>query len=140
MLYDELLRTAVRDGWQLATVEHEALAVAAFIVAAVLIWDGSRTWKRTRRVEIELRKMEKKIYILEMQESGRLTRLVRELSAKSGVKVEARETGVEIADGADTAPTISPPATADRREIRKSTKLSCSRRRRAPSRKAIVQR
>ncbi len=120
--------TAVRDDWRLATVEHKALAVGAFIVVTVLIWDRIRNWKRTRRIEIELRKMEKKIYILEMQESGRLTRLVRELNGKSRVKVDARDTGVKIRDGDDMAPTISPPAIADQRESGKSAKLPCSRR------------
>lgn len=131
MLYDELWETAVRDDWQLATVEHKALAVGTFIVVTVLIWDRLRTRKRTRRVEIELRKMEKKVYILEMQESGRLTRLVRELNAKSRFKVK-------IGDGEDTAPTISPFTTADQRESRKSTKLPCSGRR-ILRRKAVAQ-
>ena len=124
MLYDEL----VRADWQLATVEHKALAVGAFMVAAVLIWDRAQAWKRTRRVEIELRKMEKKIYILEMHESGRLTRLVRELSTRSRVKVDTRDTGVEIGDGDNTAPAISSPATADLRESGKSAKIACSKR------------
>jgi hypothetical protein len=115
MPYDELWETGVRNDWQLAIVEHKALAVGAFIVGAVLIWDRIQTWKRARRVEIALRKMEKKIYILEMQESGRLTRLVREFSAKSRVKVE-------MGNGKDTAPTISPPATANQGESGKSTK------------------
>jgi hypothetical protein len=131
MLYDELWETALRNGWQLATVEDKVLPVGAFLVAAVLTWDGIRIWKRMRRVEIELRRLEKKIYILEMQESGRLTRLVRELNAKSRVKIE---TG----DGKDTAPTISLPATADQRENGKSTKLAC-RRRRVLRRKTVAQ-
>lgn len=132
MRFDQLWEAAVRDDWQLTTVQQWALAVSALIVVAVLIWGGIRTSKRTRRVEIELRKMEKKIYILEMEESGRLTRLVRELHAKSRGKAE---TG----DGEDTAPTISPPATADQRESGKSKKLGCSRRR-VLCRKSVAQR
>jgi hypothetical protein len=128
MLYDELWETAVLNDWHLATVEHKALAVGAFIIGAVLIWDRIRAWKRTQRMEIGLKRMEKKIYILEIQESGRLTRLVRELSAKSRVKIDARSTAVEVSDSGDTASTISPPATADPRESGKSAKLICSRR------------
>jgi hypothetical protein len=134
MLFDELWETVVRGGWRMAIAEHRALAVGAVIVVAVLIWDRVRSGKRTRRMEIELRKMEKKVYILERQESGRLTRLVRELSAKSRVKVDAhdkvdaRDAGVELSVGDGTAPTTSPPAPADQREGRNSTKLSCNRR------------
>jgi hypothetical protein len=106
MRYDELWEAAVRFDWRVATVEHKALAVGASIVAAALIWGRVRTWKRMRRIEIELRKMEKKIYILEIQESGRLTRLVRELNAKSRVKVDARGAGVEVSDSGGTASTI----------------------------------
>jgi hypothetical protein len=83
--------------------------------------------------------MEKKVYILEMQESGRLTRLVRELNAKSRVKIDAGDTGVEIGDGDGTAATVSPPATADQRESGKSTKLP-SGRRPVPCRRAVAQR
>jgi hypothetical protein len=59
------------------TVEYGALAIGAVLVGAILIWDRLRMWKRARRIETALRKMEKKVYILEMQESGRLTRLCR---------------------------------------------------------------
>jgi hypothetical protein len=124
MRYDELWETAVRDARRLAIVEHKALAVGAFIVAAVLIWDRFRTWKRTRRMETGLKRMEKKIYILEMQESGRLMRLVRELNAKSRVKVDARDAGVEVSSSSDPASTVSSPATPDQRERGKSAKLA----------------
>jgi hypothetical protein len=139
MLYDELWETAMLNDWRLATVEHKALAVGAFIVGAVLIWDRIRAWKRTRRMEIGLKRMEKKIYILEIQESGRLTRLVRELNAKSRVKVDARDTAVEVSDSGDTASAISPLAAADQRESGKPAKLTSSRR---PilCRKAVAQR
>jgi hypothetical protein len=131
MPYEELWEGAMRDDWRLATIEHKALAVGVFIVVALLIWDRIQTWKRTRRVEIELRKIEKKIYILELQESGRLARLVRELNAKSRVKIK-------MGNGEGTAPTILPPATADQRESGKSTKLPSSRR--VLCRKPIAQR
>lgn len=112
MPYQELWEGAVRDDWQLLAVEHKALAVGAFIVVAIMIWDRIQTWKRARRVEIELRKIQKKIYILEMQESGRLARLVRELNTKSRVKIE-------MGNSEDTATTISPPPIADRCENQK---------------------
>jgi len=139
MLYDELWKTAVLNDWRLATVEHKALAVGAFIVGAALIWDRIRAWKRTRRMEIGLKRMEKKIYILEIQESDRLAGLVRELNSKSRVKIDARDIAVEVSDSGDMALTISPPAAADQRESGKSAKLTCSRR---PilCRKAVAQR
>ena len=66
MLANELWEAAVHGDWRLAIVEYKTLVVGAFIVVAVLIWDRIRIWKRTRRIESELRKMEKKIYILEI--------------------------------------------------------------------------
>lgn len=100
MLYEKLWETAVRDEWRSIVADHQALAVGIFIVVATLIWDRIRTWKRTRRMESELRKIERKIYILEMQESGRLSRLVRELNTKSRVKIET-------SNGEETAPAVS---------------------------------
>jgi len=82
----------------LITVEYKVLAISAFVVAAILIWDRIHIGKRTRWIETQLRKTEKKVYILEMQESGRLMRLVRELSGKSRVKIDSRGTA-EIAVG-----------------------------------------
>jgi hypothetical protein len=80
------------------TVEYGALAIGAVLVGAILIWDRLRMWKRARRIETALRKMEKKVYILEMQESGRLTRLVKELNGKSRAKSVSRDTA-EMACG-----------------------------------------
>ncbi len=93
MLYDELFGTAMRNDWRLMAVEYKPVAVGAFVVAAVLIWDRLRIWKRTRRIETELRKTERKVHILELQESGRLMRLMTELNARSRVKIEHRQTG-----------------------------------------------
>jgi hypothetical protein len=74
------------------TVEYRAFAIGAVLVAAIMIWDRIRMWKRAWRIETQLRKMEKKIYILEMQESGRLMRLVKELSGKSRAKIVSGDT------------------------------------------------
>ena len=128
MLYDELCGTVVRDDWRLMVVEYKPMAVGAFVVAAVLIWDRLRTWKRTRRIETELRKTERKVHILELQESGRLMRLMTELNARSRVKIEHRQTGVEISGRDVAAPVISLPAVAEQRENRKSQKSPCSKR------------
>jgi len=129
VLYDELFGTAVRDDWRLMVVEYKPMAVGAFVVAAVLIWDRLRTWKRTRRIETELRKTERKVHILELQESGRLMRLMTELNARSRVKVEHRQTEVEISCPRwSRRPVISLPAAAEERENRKSQKSPCSKR------------
>jgi hypothetical protein len=128
VLYDELFGTAVRDDWRLMVVEYKPMAVGAFVVAAVLIWDRLRIWKRTRRIESELRKTERKVHILELQESGRLMRLMTELNARSRVKVEHRQTEVEISGRDVATPVISLPAAAEERENRKSQKSPCSKR------------
>ncbi len=128
MLYDELFGTAMRNDWRLMAVEYKPVAVGAFVVAAVLIWDRLRIWKRTRRIETELRKTERKVNILELQESGRLMRLMTELNARSRVKIEHRQTGVEISGRDVAAPVISLPAAAEQRENRKSQKSPCSKR------------
>ena len=124
MLYDELFGTAVRDDWRLMVVEYKPMAVGAFVVAAILIWDRLRTWKRTRRIETELRKTGRKVHILELQESGRLMRLMNELNARSRVKIEHRQTGVEISGRDVAAPVISLPAAAERREKQEITKIA----------------
>jgi len=49
-----------------------------------------------RRIENQLKKMEKKISILEVQESGRLMRLMKELNAKSRVRADLRDTAAEM--------------------------------------------
>jgi hypothetical protein len=97
----------------LITVEYKAFAISAGIVAAILIWDRIQIRKRTRWIESHLRKMEKKIYLLEIQESGRLMRLVRELNRKSRVKVDSPG-AAEMAFGDGL--TVAAPTTAAQRE------------------------
>jgi hypothetical protein len=117
MPYDESWDTTVRDGWRLMTVEYRALAVAGFTVAALVIVDRFRMWKRTWRIEAQLRKMEKKIYILEMQESGRLTRLMMELNGKSRGRIASRTAAIDM-DACDVSGHTKPPPTADTRPER----------------------
>src|SRR5712664_3718764 len=99
MIYDKLWEIVERTDWRLMIVEYKALAIGAFVVAAVLIWNRIRFWKRMRRIENQLKKMEKKISILEVQESRRLMRLVKELSAKSRMRINPRDTATEINGG-----------------------------------------
>jgi hypothetical protein len=110
MLYDEFSQIATR-AWPLMTVEYEALAVGAFVVVVVLIWNRIRFSGRMRRIETQLRKMEKKINILEVQESGRLMRLMKELNGKSRVKF-GRIGATEMGGGNVVGLAMSPLASA----------------------------
>ena len=74
MIYDKLWEIVERADWRLMIAEYKALAIGAFMVAAVLIWNRIRLSRRIRRIENQLKKMEKKISILEVQESRRLMR------------------------------------------------------------------
>jgi|SRR6266849_3354235 len=123
MIYDKFWEIVERADWDLMTVEYKALAVGAFVVAAALIWNRIRSWKRMRRIETQLRKMEKKINILEVQESRRLMRLMKELNAKSRVKVGSRDTAVEMGGGDVVGLTMSPPTSPAQGESAKSAKL-----------------
>ena len=96
MLYDKLWDIAVRADWRLMSVEYEALAVGAFVGAAVLIWNGIRMRKRMRRIETRLQKMQNEINLLQTQESRRL---MTELNAKSREKIEPPNTGLEMGQG-----------------------------------------
>src|SRR6266446_7271839 len=109
MIYDKLWEIVERTDWRLMIVEYQALAIGAFVVAAVLMWNRIRLLRRMRRIENQLKKMEKKISILEVQESGRLMRLVKELSAKSRVKINRRDTAAEMGNGDVVGLTTSPP-------------------------------
>jgi hypothetical protein len=106
MLYDELSLIAT------SAVEYKALVVGAFVVAVVLIWNRIRFSGRMRRIETQLRKMEKKINILEVQESGRLMRLMKELNGKSRVKFGHIGTATEVGGGNVVGLAMSPLASA----------------------------
>jgi hypothetical protein len=119
MLYDKFLQTAERADWCLMTDEYEVLAVAAFVVVAVLIWNRIRIGKRIRGIEIQIRELEKKINLLELQESRRL---IMELNAKSEVNFNPRDTALEMGDG-DIARTTSPPTAPAEPQSTRSAKL-----------------
>jgi hypothetical protein len=128
MIYDELWEKLweimERADWRLMTVEYKALAVGAFVVAAVLIWGRIRMWRRMRRIEAQLRKMERKITLMEARESDRLMRLMKEFNAKSRAKVEPRDTAVEVSGGNVVGLTMSPPTSPAQGESAKSAKLT----------------
>jgi hypothetical protein len=96
MLYDKLWEIAVRADWRLTTVEYKALAVGAFVVAAVLVWNRIRIWKRIWMIETQLKQMQREIDIVEMQESRRL---IMELNANSKVEIDRRDTAIEMSGG-----------------------------------------
>jgi hypothetical protein len=124
MIYDNLWEIVERADWRLMIVEYKALAIGAFVVAAVLMWNRSRLLRRLRRLENQLKKMEKKVSILEVQESRRLMRLVKELNAKSRAKADPRDRAAEMEDGDVDRLTTSPPTSPLQGDRAKSEKLS----------------
>lgn len=106
VLDDRLSEIFVHVDWRFTTAEYMALVISAFIIAAVLIWDRIRIWGRVRRIDTQLKKMEKKINILEIQESRRL---MTELTAKS-----KNEGIVEMDDSDVPGLTMSPPVSPSR--------------------------
>src|SRR5262245_44824112 len=123
MIYDKLWEIVERADWRPMIAEYKALAIGAFMVAAVLIWNRIRLSRRIRRIENQLKKMEKKISILEVQESGRLMRLVKELSAKSRLRVGPRDGAAELSGGNVVGLMPSPPTSPAQGDSAKSTKL-----------------
>src|SRR5258707_15856220 len=120
MIYDKLWEIVERADWRLMIVEYKTLAIGAFVVAAVLMWNRIRLWRRMRRIENQLKKMEKKISILEVQESGRLMRLMKELNAKSRVRADLRDTAAEMRGGDVVGLTTSPPTSPAQEDSAKS--------------------
>jgi hypothetical protein len=123
MIYDKLWEIVERADWRLMIVEYKALAIGAFVVAAVLMWNRIRWLGRVRRIENKLKKMEKKISILEVQESRRLMRLMKELNSKSRVKVDPRDAAAEMSGGDVVGLTTSPPTSPAQGDSAKSAKL-----------------
>ena len=120
MLYDNLWGIAELADWRLMNFEYNALAVAVFVVAAILIWNSIRIWKRTQRIETELSKIEKKINILELHESRRL---IVDLNANSKRGIDPCDMAAEMDDNDVAVLTVLPPSTPAKREIAKSAKL-----------------
>jgi hypothetical protein len=58
MIYDKLWEIAERADWRLMIVEYKTLAIGAFVVAAVLMWNRIRLFRRLRRLENQLKKMQ----------------------------------------------------------------------------------
>jgi len=54
------------------TVEYGALVVIVFLLAAVVVWNKIRSGSRMRAIETRLKKMQREINVLQMQESRRL--------------------------------------------------------------------
>ncbi len=123
MIYDKLWEIMERADWRLLIVEYQALAIGAFVVAAVLMWNRIRLLRRMRRIENQLKKMEKKISILEVQESRRLMRLMKELNGKSRMKVDPRDAVAEMSGGDVVGLTTSPPTSPVQGDSAKSAKL-----------------
>jgi hypothetical protein len=123
MIYDKLREIVERADWPLMIAEYKTLAVGAFVVAAVLVWGRIRLWRRMRRIEDQLKKMQKKVSILEAKESGRLMRLVKELNAKSRMKVDPRDRAAEMSSGNVVGLTTSPPTSPVQGDSTKSAKL-----------------
>ena len=117
MLYDKL--------WEIAERANPRLmfTAGASVIAAVLIWNRIRLSRRIRRIENQLKKMEKKISILEVQESRRLMRLVKELNAKSRVRVGPRDAAAELSGGNVVGLMPSPPTSPAQGDSAKSAKL-----------------
>jgi hypothetical protein len=94
--------------WRLTAV---ALAVGAFVVAAVLIWNRSRRiWKRMETIETRLSKMQNEVAaILQVQAA-----LIAKLKVNSKVEVEPRGMAVEITGGDIAGQPMSPPSPCGR--------------------------
>jgi hypothetical protein len=124
-LWEKFWEIAERADWRLMPVESKAFAVGAFVVAAVLILGRIRMWRRMRRIESQLRAMEKKIALMDARESGRLMRLMKEFNAKSRVKGDTRDASVELSSGGNVVGlTVSPPTAPAQGDSAKSAKLT----------------
>jgi hypothetical protein len=112
-----LWEIVVSADWRLTAV---ALAVGAFAVAAVLIWNRSRRiWKRMETIESRLGKMQNEVTaILQVQSA-----LITKLNVNSKVEVEPRGMAVEIAGGDIAGQPMSPPTTSSQPENAESAKL-----------------
>ena len=114
MLYDKLLEIGVPADWHLMTDEYKALALGAFVVVAILIWNRIRILKRMRtietrldRIETQLTKMQNEINtVLQIQ-----VPLIAQLNAKSRTKLDPSNEAVEMGGGDVAESTTSPPTT-----------------------------
>src|SRR5258708_26530017 len=96
-----------------------ASAVGVFVVAAVLIRNSTRIWKRMQTIETQLNKLQKEITtVLQVQ-----TALIRKLNAKSKAEIDPPDTAVEIVAGDVAGLTMSPSTTPAQPESARSAKL-----------------
>jgi hypothetical protein len=121
MQYEKLWEIAELADWRLMTVEYKALAVVAFVVAVVLIWNRVRAGKRMRAIEAKLENMQKEINILQMQETRRL---MTEMNAKSKAEIDPRDSVVGMGGGDVAVLTMSPPTALAPPESAESAKLA----------------
>jgi len=105
----------MRADWRLIAV---ALAVGAFVIAAVLIWNRSRIWKRIRTIETQLSKMQNEITAVLQVQAALITRL----NVNSKVETDPGSGAVEIG-GNVAGQTMSPAAAPAQHESAKSAKL-----------------
>lgn len=102
MLYDQFHKIAMRADWRQITGEYAALAIGAFVVAAVLMRRGMRIWARMQALESQLGQMQKQIdALLQVQ-----TALIMRLNGKS--QIDPRGTPVEMGDSEVIGPPMSP--------------------------------
>jgi hypothetical protein len=120
MLYDKLFEIAV-GGWHFIAIEYKAWAVGAFVIAAVLIWDGIQIRKRMRSIEIQLQKMQNEINVLQVHNSRHF---LTELNAKS--KVEIGPHAFEMGNGDVARLTMSHPIMPAASEMGNAAKFAGS--------------
>jgi hypothetical protein len=126
MRYDNLWGIAELADWRLVNFEYNALAVAAFVVAAILIWNRIRNRKRIRMIEAKVSKVEAQLSKLQKQISTLLQiqiPLIMRLNGKSRVGIDPRDIAVEMG-GSDVAElTMSPPTMPAEPESLESAKF-----------------
>jgi len=114
MLSDRLWEIVVGADWRLMTDEYKGLAVAAFVVAAVLIWVWTRTRKRMRTIEARLSRIESQLIKMQNEINAVLqiqVPLITQLNAKSRLKFDPSNAAAEMGGGVIAELTISPPTT-----------------------------
>ena len=126
MLSDRLWEIVVGADWRLMTDEYKGLAVAAFVVAAVLIWVWTRTRKRMRTIEARLSRIETQLIKMQNEINAVLqiqVPLITQLNAKSRMRFDPSNAAVEMGGGVIPKLTISPPTTPAQPENTNSAKL-----------------
>jgi hypothetical protein len=114
MPYDELWEIMAGPDWRLMAA---ALVLGTFLVAAVLIRNISRLWKRIGTIETQISKMQNEITtVLQLYAA-----LIRKPNANAKVEIDPHGTAVKMGGG-DVAGQMHPTASAQP-ESAKSAKL-----------------